>query len=185
MTRISSTALILYVLSVSLGCISPQDNGTPTSKACSSQSNEYSASLYPAATRTEGGIAFSVAYAVPACGALLSNVGDFPALDLSTSVQANWLPVSVPFGVVVTGWSVQLQKTSVTGSVTATMYDVDGVNAVGKVVGSQQKASARGNVQLTQDGLSDVVVPGHSLVISLHGGGSDGDFVIGYSVSTQ
>jgi hypothetical protein len=130
-------------------------------------------------------VAHNIALAVAASGASISNVGGFPALALSTSTQANWLPLTLPVGFRIASWQVQLQKASASGTITAQLWDVNGLTGAGAQVGSTQSNSANnpGNIQLGQSSLSTVVTAGHSYLLVLQGGGVTGDFALGYSAT--
>jgi hypothetical protein len=130
-------------------------------------------------------LVFNIAHAVPASGASINGAGGIPVLALSTSTQANWLPLTLPVGFRIASWQVQLQKTSASGTITAQLWDVNGLTAVGSQVGSNQSNNANnpGNIQLGQSSLSTVVTAGHSYLLVLQGGGVTGDFALGYSAT--
>lgn len=130
-------------------------------------------------------LTFNIALAALASGASINNIGGFGGLALGTSNQINSLPLILPVGITISAWQVQLQKSSASGTISAILWDINGLTGTGTQVGSTQSNSANnpGNIQLGQSGLSTVVTVGHSYQITVQGGGVTGDFVIGYSVT--
>lgn len=132
-------------------------------------------------------VTFNCAHAQITIGspAVFADIGGFGGLALLTSTSLNYLPMTLPVGFRIASWQLQCQKNSGSGTLTAELWDINGLTGIGAKIGATQtnSASSPGNIQLGQSGLSTVVTAGHSYQATLRGGGTTGDFLVSYSVT--
>lgn len=129
-------------------------------------------------------ITHSIALAVPASGASIQDLSR-PVLVLSTSIANNILPLVLPAGIKITGWEVRLQKTSSSGTITASLNETVGSTGAASTIGAAQTNSANnpGFITLGQSGLSFTTSASRTYYLYLSGGGITGDAAFGYQVT--
>lgn len=105
-------------------------------------------------------------------------------INLGTSVGTNWLPLNVSVGEVITSWSVLIQKTSASGTISAQLKEIDATAIESNIGGiASNGAVSPGFTTLSISSLSGTVASGKSYGIHLTGGGTTGDAVFHYQVA--
>lgn len=134
--------------------------------------------------KTSDPIQFSIGLVAARSPAVLDDSIGILALQLVTSTVNQCLPLSLPVGFVIAAWRVDLQKTSTSGTIHATLVDVNAAAGTG-VPGTPQTngASNPGHITLGQTGLALTVQAHHNFYIEVGGGGTTGDFVFGFEVT--
>lgn len=106
---------------------------------------------------------------------------------LTENTTVSVAPIQIPVGAKITAWKVWIQKVSATGTITAKLIRLSGLDASTTQVGSDQTNGANnpGFITLGQTALTEVVTSGLSYHLTLLGGGTTGDFAFGYEVTYQ
>lgn len=127
----------------------------------------------------------SIAFALPDASASLS-FGAHGSLATRLALQGstgdNVLPLAIPVGTI-TKWSVTINKSSATGTITARCYEAAHADGTSPAqVGSDQTNAANnpGAITLGQTGLSFAMTAGREYFIVVNGGGATGDMVTSY-----
>lgn len=105
-------------------------------------------------------------------------------LNFSTSTTVVSCPCPCQPGAVISAWKVYLQKTSASGTISASVQDSNMLTGpASSTVGTSQSNSANnpGFIQLGQTGLSVTIAANHSISISIVPGGTTGDRLLGWS----
>jgi len=129
----------------------------------------------------------SIGFALPDASASLSlgaHGSIAPRLALQGSTGDNVLPLAIPVGTI-TKWSVTVNKSSATGTISARLYEsvgADGVSPAPNLIGALQTNAANnpGAITLGQTGLSFAMTAGREYFIVVNGGGTTGDMVTSY-----
>lgn len=144
--------------------------------------------------QVDGALLHKVPYLHSVCLALLDGGAAFdmgtagvvaPRIQLQGSTGINNLPLVIPLGVI-NEWSVTINKSSATGTITARLYESTAASGVGvNQIGSTQTNSANnpGAITLGQTGLAHAMSAGREYYIILNGGGTTGDMVTAYGAS--
>jgi hypothetical protein len=105
-------------------------------------------------------------------------------ITLGTSTGVNWLPLTVSVGEVITAWSIRVQKTSATGTISAVLVETD-ASLVDANIGTAATngAVSPGFILMFKSGLSATVANDKSYRIDVTGGGTTGDTIIQYQVT--
>lgn len=103
---------------------------------------------------------------------------------LSTSTTRLTFPVALDVSGSITGWSIQVRKTSTTGTITARMYKMDPFSGTETALGVAQTngVSNPGYVSIGESGTSFAFAGSEAFYIVIIGGGVTGDFVLSASV---
>jgi len=134
---------------------------------------------------------FSIMLAVPttatkSAGSTTAPIA--PRLILGTSTDESALPVDFPAGCVITGFSVKANKTSAAGTITVKCFEANSSGGTPGMVqiGSTQTNNANnpGDITLSQTGLTFQTTAGRAYYLTVAGGGTTGDTVLSYSVTT-
>lgn len=118
-------------------------------------------------------------------------VGNALFWNLNASVVGVQIPFELPLGATITGWSVQCNKASAAGTITATLYDWSSGGGAAIVGAPQTNAAVSpGLIFLSQAGLptsggtATTVQSGHQYYILVRGGGTVGDTLLQAQVVT-
>lgn len=97
---------------------------------------------------------------------------------LGTATTFLWYPIPVRTGEVIGSWTLYLNKTSASGTITASLGEVDSATLASTLVGVAQTNSANnpGAISLTQGSLAKTAAANKTYVVVVQGGGITGDF---------
>lgn len=130
---------------------------------------------------------YSVGFAVPGAGVQLSpgTASTNATLNLNTSTASSTLPLRTQAGRTLSAWSVRAIKNSTTGAITARLWRAVAGSGAAVQIGSTRTLSAQSVAPIGQSGLVELAPNNASYFIEVLGGGSAGDFIEDYQLTTQ
>ena len=130
---------------------------------------------------------YSIAFAIPATGiSVVPSVdGQNVGIPLTNTTTHNVLPLKLRVGATIASWTVQFRKTSASGSILAKLWKSNSLTGATQIGSTQSSATGvLNNTSLGQSGLSEVVASLTAYFISVQGGGTNGDILYDYYVTT-
>lgn len=113
--------------------------------------------------------------------------GNTGILVLGAALVDDYLPLTLPVGLVIASWSVYLNKTTTSGTISVKLWDSNVTTGATVQVGATQSNAANnpGIITLGQAGLTTTVQASHMYYMTVRSGGQTGgnDFVYGWSVT--